>query len=128
MAATAQSIVDRLKMPDVSQDEVLEYLQHDAALVRVNAIKAAARLAKDNDRLIAIVANEAQQPQNTVRLLGTATVGHVAVGCLFRIGSPDATRRAMQLVAGWPEDEREDLVWYLKSEGLLNDTNYTIQH
>ena len=120
MTTTAQSIVDRLKQPDVSQDEVQKYLQHDAALVRVNAIEAAARLAKENERLIAIIANAAQQPQNAVRLLGTATVGHVAVGCLLHIGSPRATEVAMQLVDGWPENERGDLIWYLKSEGLLS--------
>jgi hypothetical protein len=121
MTSTAQSIVERLKQPDVSQDEVEKYLQHNAALVRVNAIEAAARLAKENERLIAMVANEAQKPQNAVRLLGTATVGHVAVGCLLRIGSPQASEAAMQLVDGWPENERDDLIWYLKSEGLLNN-------
>ena len=120
MTTTAQSIVDRLKQPDVSQDEVQKYLQHDAALVRVNAIEAAARLAKENERLVAIIANAAQQPQNAVRLLGTATVGHVAVGCLLQIGSPRATEVAMQLVDGWPENERGDLIWYLKSEELLS--------
>ena len=121
MTTTAQSIVDRLKQPDVSQDEILEYLHHDAALVRVNAFDAAARLAKEDERLIETIANEARQLQNAVRLLGTVTVGHVAVGCLLRIGSPKATEAAMELVDGWPENERDDLIWYLKSEGLLND-------
>ena len=122
MTTTAQSIVDRLKQPEVSQDEVLKYLRHDAALVRVNAIEAAARLAKDNDRLIGIISNEARRPENAVRLLGTATVGHVAVGCLLRIANAQAEKAAMELVKEWPENDRGDLTWYLKSEGLLNDT------
>lgn len=121
MTTTAQSIVERLKQPDVTEDEILEHLQHDAALVRVNAIEAAARLARDNERLITILANEARRPKNAVRLLGTTTVGHVAVGCLFRVGNPEAEKTAMELVEEWPENEREDLVWYLNSEGLLDD-------
>ncbi len=113
------SILDSLNKDDVSKDEVLRYLNHEAALVRANAIEAAARLAKEDGRLVEVIALEAQKPQNSVRLLGTTTIRHLAIGWLLRVGIPEAAKKAAELLDAVPEEERRDLIWYLRSEGVL---------
>ncbi len=113
-----QTIVDRLKQPAVSRDEVLEYLRHDAAFVRVGAFEAAARLAEIDDTLISVISKEVRRKENALRLLGTVTVAQVAVGCLLRIGTTRAKQAAQELMDEWPSNELDDLNWYLKLEGL----------
>ena len=121
MELTVQSIVDYLKQPRPPRGKVVEYLHHSAVLVRVNAIEAAGRLAREDESLIGIIAREAAREENTVKLLGNTTVGHVAVGCLLRIGNPSATLAAGKLIESWPASERSELMWYLKAEGLLQE-------
>ena len=111
-------MIDCLKRTDVSKTVTLEGLSHPAGLVRVNAIEAAVKLAKDHDDLIDVLAQEATRQENEVRLLGTTTIGHVAVRCLMQIGSERAKEVARHLVNEWPAEDRADLQWYLASEGV----------
>jgi hypothetical protein len=69
--------------------------------------------------LLSALRDVATSPANQVRPTGTISVAHVAVGCLFRVGSGHAAGLAKDLLAHWPEPDRSDLLWYLKSEDLL---------
>jgi hypothetical protein len=115
---TIEMLVDRLKELSASRQEVLDSLEHDAALVRVNALEAVARMAQDDESLIPAIAQAAMNECNNVRLLGTTTVRHVALGCLLCIANDSARRAAADIIEKWPADDRTDLQWYLDSEGI----------
>ena len=59
----------------------------------------------------------AKNPINEIRLMGMISVAHVAIGCLYQTGTTPALGAATELLATWPEPDRSDLVWYLRSEG-----------
>lgn len=115
----AQVIVKALVKGEVSLAGIRELVRHPAAVVRTNALNALVRHAKADDGLLHDIIAAAREPLNEVRLMGTITVSHVAVGCLYQVGSPAALEAAMELLATWPEPDRSDLVWYLRSEGLV---------
>ena len=113
-----QGLVERLKSGTMLADEVRGLLHHKSPLVRANAIEALAGLARDDDRLVDELIAAASDPQNNVRLMGTISVAHVAVGCLLRVATAKALEAAKALLSEWPEPDRTDLIWYLGSEGL----------
>ncbi len=112
-------LIERLKIDDMPISELRQLLDHGAILVRVNAIDAVARRALQDAALVDDLQRAATAPQNSARLMGTVAVSHVAVAALLRVGTPQASEVARQLMAKWPESDREDLLWYLRSERLL---------
>lgn len=108
--------VEALVRGAVPLAEIRDLTRHPAMLVRVNALTALVKYAKADDEVVRDIVAAATDPANSVRLMGTISVGHVAVGCLDDIGTPAAAAAAADLLATWPESDRGDLAWYLRSE------------
>jgi HEAT repeats len=118
ISKSVQIVIDHLRSDACSVDDLRAALKHSSAAVRANAIEALA--AKDgDDDFIDELRQAAVDSANQVRLMGTISVGHVAVASLLRIGTEEAERAAHELINHWPEPDRHDLLWYLQSEGLL---------
>lgn len=110
-------IIGRLKDERFTTEEVRALLGHASILVRVNALKALSRRARDDESLIDDLADAARDATNSTRLLGP-TVAQVAVACLLEVGTERAKEEARRLVDEWPEPDRSDLLWLLQSQSL----------
>jgi len=116
-----QGLVDRIRGGSMPMAEIQGLLQHQSPLVRVNALEALVGAAQHDDGLLKELVAAARNPMNNVRLMGTTSVAHVAMACLFRVGTAAAVEAAKALISAWPELDRSDLIWYLKSESLSID-------
>ncbi len=114
--ASPQSLIDRILTGATTFRELRELRQHPNALVRSNAIRALAPSPEVSEAIEELVA-AAEDSANATRLMGTIRVSHLAVESLFRLGTPEAFRVAETLLCEWPEPDRSDLLWYLRSEG-----------
>lgn len=114
-----ERITERLQSGKASLAEVQQFLRHSSAIVRSNALGALARYAERDLRLLDEFVAVARDPQNDARLMGTISVAHEAVAWLLRIDGDVAVEKANRLVESWPDPDRDDLIWYLSSEGLL---------
>jgi len=112
-----QDVVTALVKGETPLGDIREHLRDPRAVVRVNALNALVPHTKIDDELIGLVIAAAKNPINEIRLMGTISVAHVAVGCLYQVGTPTALGAATELLATWPEPDRSDLRWYLQSEG-----------
>jgi hypothetical protein len=113
-----QATIDRILGGQVSGPELLAFIaSHPSPLVRANAI---GQLPRAGDlpptQIAAALEIAATDPAHRFRLMGIITVGHLAVAALFRVSG--MAERAAALVSGWPEPDRQDLVWFLRSEGI----------
>lgn len=113
-----QELIDKLKNGSLPLSEVRALLNHQSPIVRVNALNALVSQVRFDDSVVDDIANAALAHENAVCLMGTASVAHVAVGCLYQIGTPSAIAAATSLLKMWPEPDRTDLMWYLKAEGI----------
>jgi hypothetical protein len=113
-----QQLVDRVKSGKMRSDQLLALLRHESPLVRANALEALVSPARHQKGLLDELVAAALDPANRVRLMGTISVAHVAVCCIFRAGTPEALEAANALVSAWSATDRTDLIWYLESEGL----------
>ena len=114
-----ERVVQRLKSGELPLPEIVSLLQYRSPIVRANAWEAIAAQGSGNDSILNDVMAEATDPANKGPLMGTISVAHVAVACLLRIGTPPVTQAVQTLLETWPEPDRTDLTWYLKSEGLM---------
>lgn len=112
-----QDVVTALVKGETPLGDIRAHLRDPRAVVRANASTALVAHAKTDDGLIELVVAAAKNPINEIRLMGTISVAHVAVGCLYQVGTPTALEAAAELLATWPEPDRSDLRWYLQSEG-----------
>jgi peptidyl-tRNA hydrolase len=122
MRGEVRSIIARLSQATTPIAEVWEQVDHKSILVRANALQAIARRVNEvseEDVIDQLVRSATAHENRTSMLMGTISVAHVAVACLLRIGSEEAVTFAQHLIDEWPEPDRRDLIWYLKSESLL---------
>jgi hypothetical protein len=116
-----QAIVDRMRDRTMPIAQVRRMLHHESPLVRVNALEACVDAARNDQDLLEELRLAVSNPANKVRMMGTVSVAHIAVGCLLRVGTNEAVEAANALLQGWPEPDRSDLVRYLESEKLAVD-------
>lgn len=119
MTGTAQQTVRHLRSGEVPIEDIRRLLHDTSIVVRANALEALVDHARHGQGLLDEIRKAAISPENQSRLMGTISVAHVAVACLMRVGSDRAVEAARDLIASWPESDRTDLFWYLKSEGLV---------
>jgi hypothetical protein len=116
-----QTLVDRMRDRTMPIVQVRRMLHHESPLVRVNALEACVDAARHDEDLLEEFTMAVSNPANKVRMMGTVSVAHIAVGCLLRVGTNEAIEAAKALLQGWPEPDRDQLVRYLESEGLAMD-------
>jgi len=113
-----QTLVNHIRGRTMPIAEVRRLLHHESPLVRVNALEACVDAARHDEDLLDEIRVAVSNPTNKVRMMGTVSVAHIAVGCLLRVGTTEAVEAATALLQDWPEPDRSDLNWYLESEGL----------
>ena len=111
--------IGRIWSDEVSPQTLCQQLSARSVLARVNAAQAlAARSDTDADTVAALRTAAADRRNQTV-LLGTVTAADVMIASLLRLGHDDVTETARRLIDAQPEPHRSDLLWYLRSEGLI---------
>jgi len=115
---SVQESIDRIRTGELPMSNLIKYLSHRSPLVRVNAMEVLALRGEDSEASDAL-REAAADPRNRTRLFGTVTAADVAIACLMRIGTDSAVKAAAGLVSRHQEPHRSDLLWYLRSEGLI---------
>jgi len=117
-------VLNKVKSKDTATAKLRVLLNHEAILVRVNAADALAQRIHLDGEIVDDLVRAAINPSNSgARLMGTITVSHVIVGALLKSQERTAVEAGQQLLAQWPNSERTDLLWYLKSERILDQEN-----
>jgi len=113
-----QQAIDVINSRQLPLGELRHYLFHASPLVRANAIVVVAEHIQEDGPLLNEVVGFAKNPDHSFRLMGATSVGHMAVLGLLRSRCDAARRAGLELVKSWPEADRQDLVWFLESEGV----------
>ena len=75
--------------------------------------------ARDDNDLVDDIAAVAENPKfNVFKLFGVCSIAHIAVVTLFRVGTPPAVAKGLQLVNQWPNPDRILLEHNLKTGGI----------
>lgn len=120
MEVATATLIRYIRSPKVSDQELINYIRHRSILIRANALLALAERARIRKELAEVISESARDPTNVAAvLMGTVTVAHVAIGCLLRLGTPTSITEAEHIIYSYVGAAREDLIWYLRSEGLL---------
>lgn len=119
MNGSTKRLVDVVRLANLPTAELRDLLAHKSSFKLSDALLALARRAQQEENLVDEIADAASDPKNASRLIGTVTVSHIAVASLLQIGTPKAIAAAQRLTNIWPEPDRSDLLWFLKTEGLL---------
>lgn len=107
-----------------STAELLVLLRDKSRLSKGRALAALARRTKDDELLVDEVIAAIQDPANQeTRIMGTISISHIGVACLLVVGSSKTKERVTQLLEHWPEPDRSDLLWFLKSESVSINLN-----
>jgi hypothetical protein len=112
-----QQVIDKIRGRHFGATDLRRLLAHASPVVRVNAIDALQDCIGTDDSVVADLVAAATEPANAFRLMGTITVAHQAVLSLLQSTHPKAVEAANELIRNWPEPDRQDLLWFLRSEG-----------
>jgi hypothetical protein len=107
--------------------ELLELLRNKSKLSKGRALAALARRTRNDVSLVREVISAISDPANQeTRIMGTISVSHIGVACLLEFGSSRTKELVKQLLEHWPEPDRSDLLWFLKSESIsIDETDAT---
>lgn len=105
-------------------EELLVLVERAGLLPRTRALAALARRTPDDERLIDVVIRSITDSTNMgARIFGTISVSHVGFACLWEYGPAVAKLELRSLLAKWPEPDRSDLLWFLKSQDIAIDNH-----
>jgi hypothetical protein len=120
MSNTKKDAIHLLRSGEATVEEIRHLLHDKSIIVRANALEAIVSHCQRDEGLLDEICNAITPLGRQTRLLGNISMAHIAVGCLMKVGSDRAVGVARDLIASWPEPDRSDLLWYLKSEGLID--------
>jgi hypothetical protein len=99
--------------------QLREAIQSGNVAERARAMGAVARRAAREAALLDEVIALLSDPMlRQLRYMGTVSIAHIGVACLAIAGSQEVRERLARLLSGWPEPDRNDLVWFLKSQEI----------
>ena len=104
----------------LSTKSLLKLLHSNSRLNRARALSALARRSSQEEAIIGQVLNGITELKNReTRLLGsTISVSHIGFATLWEFGLPSAREALLRLLQDWPEPDRTDLLWFLKSQSI----------
>jgi hypothetical protein len=118
MNSTEQNLSEKFEA--MSTKELKQIMENSSILNRVHAISTLSNRSNREQDLVGKITTAIVDPKNrNDRLMGTISVSHMGVASLLRSGNPECIDAAHQLIEEWQGVDREDLIWYLKSESLL---------
>lgn len=115
---TLQTAIDAVRSRKLSSRQLREYLSHRSPLVRANAIEIFAEHLSEDESLLSEIVLFATNPEHSFVLMGATTVAHWAVLSMLRSSCVAAREAGRELLRDWSEPERQDLIWFLRSEGI----------
>jgi hypothetical protein len=117
-------LVQYKEFDQLSTESLLELLNSDSRVNRVRALSTLARRSSQDGIITASVLKGITEPKNReARLLGsTISVSHVGFAVLWEFGPPDVRECLQKLLKNWPEPDRTDLLWFLKSQSISIDS------
>lgn len=102
-----------------STEELRRQLDVGGKPNRARAIGALARrAARDESLHDEIFAKLADPTIRAQRFMGTISLAHIAMACLWIAATPPVIARARQLLETWPEPDRSDLLWFLRTQDI----------
>lgn len=108
------------KFEQMSTNELEQLMENSSTLNRVHAIAALSNRSSREKDLVSKITAAIIDPENRgARLMGTISVAHIGVASLLCSDNLEGVNAAHQLIEEWQGVDREDLIWYLKSESLL---------
>ena len=113
-----QQAINKIKERQLPLSELRGYMTHPSPLIRANAIEVFGEHLHEDDALVDEAVAFAKDPDHSFRLMGPITVAHVAVLALLSSRSATARRAGVELVNQWQEPDRQNLISFLKSEGI----------
>jgi hypothetical protein len=118
MNSNEKSLSD--KFDQMPTDQLEQLMENSSILNRVHAIAALSRRSSQSRDLVSKIIAAIIDPKNrNDKLMGTISVAHLGIASLLRSDKPEYVEAANQLIEEWQGVDREDLIWYLKSESLL---------
>ncbi len=78
----------------------------------------ARRAGREEDLMAEVVANLEDPKLREERVMGTISLAHIGVACLLLAASDLAKARVKAMVEAWPEPDRGDLLWFLRTEEI----------
>jgi hypothetical protein len=114
-----QLLVSDAQFDTYSVDQLRELLGVGKRMERARAMGALARRAGREEPLLAEVVEKLEDPaMRDERVMGTISLAHIGVACLLLAASDLARSRVKTLIDAWPEPDRGDLLWFLRSEEI----------
>ena len=102
----------------LATDRLRELLESGTTPERARATGALARRAARDDSLRPEVLEVLMGPDlRGMRLMGIS-IAHIGVACLYGAAPTALKSEVKALVDAWPEPDRSDLLWFLRSQGL----------
>jgi hypothetical protein len=111
------ALVEKLRRPEASKDELLGNLDHPVESIRIIAIRALSPLVAKESSLAPHLLRAYRDPRNQSEVLGGIKVAHLVIESLIRAGTPEAIELARTLFAE-TGTYQELVLRYLESEGL----------
>ncbi len=107
----------------VPTEKLLIKLDDVSRIVRARALATLARRSKQDETLINYILEAITDSVNMdSRLIGsTISVSHVGFAGLWEFGTPIAKKSLKNLLQGWAEPDRTDLLWFLKSQAISDE-------
>jgi len=104
----------------LSTEYLLKLLHSNSRLYRARALSALARRSSQEEAITPQVLNVITESKNReARLLGsTISVSHIGFATLWEFGLPSVRESLRRLLQDWPEPDRTDLLWFLKSQSI----------
>jgi hypothetical protein len=103
----------------MSNEELFETLVRGGVPRRARAMAALARRASQAEGLADQVLEQIRSESNrSTRVMGTVSLSHIGFGCLWERGTIAVRAKLDEQFANWPEPDRTDLSWFLRSQGL----------
>jgi hypothetical protein len=115
---TMQSEIDNVRSGQLSTEELRKKLTHSSPLIRANAVGVLCTLIDSESSLVHEIVRFAKHSDQRFVLMGAVTVGHVALLSLLQSDSLAAQSAGYEIVSSYAESDREDLIYFLKSEGV----------
>jgi len=107
---------------ELSTAQLLKLLSSESKLSKGRALAALARRTKEDESLVNETVAAISDPANKeTRIMGTISVSHIGVACLLDFGSSKTKELIKHLLKQWPEPDRSDLLWFLKSQSISID-------
>lgn len=107
--------IERIVSSQLGKDELLQLLDHQVLPFVASAIENLLKRFGHEENTVRMVESRLRSANWSRVIMGTITIAHWAVRCLRDCGHAMAADAASRAIDNWPDSDRADLGWFLKS-------------